>query len=186
MNKIKSLIFTLIVILPVSSCLKEKREATYNSQEDKIDKYISTNMYKKTGDITDTLRVEYRGGASRLVITEGNGEKLKADGMVSLYYAGYTFTGNKSSNNLFITNHKETAEGAKWALTDESFELKLIDMADTELLKGLKEGLVGVQSGEHCEILFSGKYGFGKKPFGIIPANSALLFEIWVEAVSND
>ena len=97
MNKIKSLIFTLIVILPVSSCLKEKREATYNSQEDKIDKYISTNMYKKTGDITDTLRVEYRGGASRLVITEGNGEKLKADGMVSLYYAGYTFTGNKSS-----------------------------------------------------------------------------------------
>ena len=61
-----------------------------------------------------------------------------------------------------------------------------MNMADDELIEGLKNGLMGVKSGEECQILFSGKYGFGKKPFGIIPANSALLYEIWVVAVSND
>lgn len=174
----------------MTSCLKEKREATYNSQEDKIDKYITSNMYVKYTEEgqskTDTLKVVYHGGSSRLVVTEGNGEMLQDDGTVSFYYAGYTFTGSKSYSNLFTTNHKETADAAGWALTDESFELKLVDLSETELLQGLKDGLTGVRSGEYCQILFSGKYGFGKKPFGIIPADSALLFEIWVEGVSNE
>mgnify|MGYP002512817307 CR=1 FL=1 len=40
--------------------------------------------------------------------------------------------------------------------------------------------------GEECEIIFSGKYGFGNDVFGIIPANSALLYKIWVVGVAND
>jgi FKBP-type peptidyl-prolyl cis-trans isomerase len=59
-------------------------------------------------------------------------------------------------------------------------------LAESDLIQGLSDGLTGVKSGEHCQILFSGKYGYGKKPFGTIPANSAVLFEIWVEAVSNE
>jgi FKBP-type peptidyl-prolyl cis-trans isomerase len=62
----------------------------------------------------------------------------------------------------------------------------MIKMGETQLLEGLKSGLLGVKGGEHCQILFSGKYGFGNEQFGIIPVNSALLYEIWVEAVSND
>jgi hypothetical protein len=105
---------------------------------------------------------------------------------VSFYFAGYSFTSGKSTNNLFATNHEETANSARWDLTDADYNLMTIDMADTELVKGLRDGLLGVKSGEHCEILFTGKYGYGKKPFGTVPANSALLFEIWVEAVSNN
>jgi len=189
-NRIIYMTSVLAVFLCLTSCLKEKREVTYNSQEDKIDKYVSTNMYKtvtENGESrTDTLRVVNRGGSVRLVLEEGTGEPLKPGGTVSLYYAGYIFTGSKSYSNMFITNRKETADEAKWELTDESFELKVIDMADAELLKGLEDGLVGIQSGEHCQILFSGKYAFGKKPFGIIPADSALLFEIWAAGVSNE
>ena len=59
-------------------------------------------------------------------------------------------------------------------------------MAEARFIEGLKNGLRGVRGGEHCQILFSGKYGFGNEEFGIIPANSALLYEIWVEAISND
>ena len=59
-------------------------------------------------------------------------------------------------------------------------------MTDATLIEGLRKGLIGVQPGEECEIVFSGKYGFGNEEFGIIPVNSALLYEIWVEAVSND
>ena len=59
-------------------------------------------------------------------------------------------------------------------------------MEDASLLEGLRKGLLGVQPGEECEIVFSGKYGFGKKSFGMIPANSALLYKIWVAGVAND
>jgi FKBP-type peptidyl-prolyl cis-trans isomerase len=47
-------------------------------------------------------------------------------------------------------------------------------------------GLEGVKAGEECEIIFSGKYGFGNKAFGMIPAKSALLYKIWVVSISND
>ena len=172
-----------------SSCVKEKLETTYNRQEDQIDKYIASNMYVKyTEDDqtkTDTLEVVYNGGSSRLILEEGTGEKLTDKGTFSFYYAGYTFTGSKpSASTLFTTNHQETA--ASWPLTDQNFSICTVDMRKGELVEGLKKGLVGVRSNEHCQILFSGKYAFGKKALGIIPANSAVLFEIWVEAVSND
>ena len=35
-------------------------------------------------------------------------------------------------------------------------------------------------------ILFSGKFGFGNKMIGIIPANSALAYKIWVISISNE
>ena len=59
-------------------------------------------------------------------------------------------------------------------------------MAETDMLEGLRDGLVGVRAGEECEILFTAKYGYGNKTFGIIPVNSALLYKIWVVGVSND
>lgn len=180
------MISAAMLLIMAVSCLKEKREETYTNQESKIDQYISSKMYPKGENGTDTLRVVYNGGSSRLVLKEGDGDELTSDGTVSFYYAGYTFSGGKSSSGLFATNHKETATAAGWNLTDADYDLLTLEMRDAELLKGLKEGMKGVRSGEHCEILFSGKYGFGKKPFGIIPANSALLFEIWVEAVSNE
>ena len=59
-------------------------------------------------------------------------------------------------------------------------------MADARLIPGIQDGLLGVKAGEECEILFSGKYGFGNEKFGIIPANSAQLWKIWVVGVAND
>lgn len=188
MNRPIRFIFLAISFIVASSCLKEKREVTYNNQESKIDQYISNNMYRKNdAGGTDTLRVVYRGGASRLVTKEGHSDvELKSGGTVSFYYAGYTFTNNKSYSNLFTTNHEQTAELAGWNITDPDYEILTVNLADDDLLTGLKDGLTGVRPGEECQILFSGKYGFGKKPFGIISADSALLFEIWVIAVDNE
>ena len=186
MNKVRNILAGLALILCTVSCMKEKREVTYTNQENKIDQYISSKMYVKNGDETDTLRVVYNGGASRLVFQEGAGEQLKKGGTVSFYYAGYTFSSGKSSSNLFATNHEETATSARWNLSDADYDLLTLELIDEELIQGLADGLYGVQSGEHCEILFSGKYAYGKKPFGTVPANSAVLFEIWVEGVSNE
>ena len=168
--------------------LKEKREETYNNQESRIDQYISSNMYRKNEEGgTDTLRVAYRGGTSRLITKEGHTDvELKPNGTVSFYYAGYTFKNNKSYSNLFITNHEQTASQANWDITDPDYDIITVNLGEDELLAGLRDGLTGVRPGEECQILFSGKYGFGKKPFGIISAESALLFEIWVIAVDNE
>lgn len=210
----------LLVILALGACTKSKLEQTYNSQESKIDSYLTSNRIVKrsisrtdtlgftldttaldNGAIqidtswitekidtswTDTLNVVRSGGANRLVTKEGEGEELQGNGFVSFYYAGYKFTGSFSSGNLFVTNHQATAEQAGWNLTDADYQIYEINLGDTKLLQGLKDGLLGVKAGEECEILFTGKYGFGNEKFGIIPANSALLYKIWVVGVAND
>lgn len=171
-------IFAAVVILTLTSCMGSKLEQTYNNQESRIDSYISGK-----GEEYRSVR---NGGANRLILKEGDGEALEKDGSVSFYYAGYTFAGSFSSSNLFVTNHKETAEQAGWNLTDADYSIYEISMSDARLSTGIRDGLVGVKSGEECEILFSGKYGFGNKEFGIIPANSAQLWKIWVVGVSNE
>ena len=57
-----------------TSCVKEKLQVTYNSQESKIDQYIKTNKYTDSSK-SDSLRVVYNGGSTRLVMTEGTGEE---------------------------------------------------------------------------------------------------------------
>ena len=175
MNRI---IITILCMLAFSSCVKSKLEVTYNSQETKIESYIASKG--------DTYRSIRNGGANRLVIKEGEGEELQKNGYVSFYYAGYKFTGSFSSSNLFVTNHQATAEQSGWNLTDADYQIYEINLGDARLIPGLKDGLLGVKAGEECEILFSGKYGFGNEKFGIIPANSALLYKIWVVGVAND
>lgn len=161
----------------MSACMKSKLEVTYNNQESQIDKYLSSK--------TD-MRIVRNGGANRLVTVEGQGDTLSRSGFVSFYYAGYTFSGNYNSSNMFVTNHQASAEQAGWNLTDAEYNLYETNLSDAKLLEGLKDGLVGVRAGEECEIIFSGKYGFGNENFGIIPANSALLYKIWVVGVTND
>ena len=175
MNRI---IITILCALALSSCVKSKLEVTYNSQESKIESYIASKG--------DTYRSTRNGGANRLVLKEGEGEELQRNGFVSFYYAGYKFSGSFSAANLFVTNHQATAEQSGWNLTDADYQIYEINLGDARLIPGLKDGLLGVKAGEECEILFSGKYGFGNEKFGIIPANSALLYKIWVVGVAND
>jgi FKBP-type peptidyl-prolyl cis-trans isomerase len=171
----------------MASCVKEQLEVTYNKQEDQIDSYITKNMVVKNDEgATDSLRVVRNGGSNRLVKVEGTGDELTADGHVGFYYAGYTFNGSVSASNMFGTNHQATAEQAGWNLTDPDYALMEINITDADLINGLKKGLEGVRAGEECEIIFSGKYGFGNNTFGMIPAKSALLYKIWVVSVTNE
>lgn len=202
----KILIFAFICLI-AGSCVKEKMETIYSKQDTQIDAYIAKARVVKRDsirlDITpnaedptrndttkvkveweDTLDVAYNKGSVRLIKTEGTGPGLEEGGAVSFYYAGYVFTSSPSS--LFATNHKETAAGAGFTLTDEEYQLYEADMRNNELLEGLRNGLIGVRSGEICEIAFSGKHGFGNEIFGTIPVNSALLYKIWVIGVSNE
>ena len=193
-------VFLALICLTAGSCIKEKLETIYKKQDTQIDSYLSKNNTAKrdstiieedgtTRDTTwtDTLTTIYNKGTARLVKVKGTGPKLSATGAVSFYYAGYLFTGNTpSASSLFATNHQQTAESSNFITTDPDYSLLEINMAEADFLEGLRNGLIGVQAGEECEILFTAKYGYGDKTFGIIPVNSALLYRIWVVGVSND
>lgn len=179
-NSIKILAL-LMTVMTSASCIKEKLEVTYNKQEDNISKYIDSALNKN-----EEYTATNNGGSNRLTLVQGEGEELKPDGSITFYYAGYTFEGSFNASNLFGTNRQASADDAGWKLTDGEFEALTMNMKDSRLLPGLRNGLEGVKGGEECEILFSGKYGFGNKDFGIIPANSALLYKIWVVSISNE
>lgn len=179
MKTFRNILATALIAIVSCSCVKEKLEMTYNKQEDSIDKYISSNL-------KEDRTVTYNNGSTRLTLVQGEGEELESDGTIAFYYAGYIFKGSVNSANMFATNHEETATAAKWVLTDPEYIPLEVNLKDGELLEGVRSGLLGVKAGEECEILFCGKYGFGNSTFGMIPANSALAFKIWVVSVSND
>jgi FKBP-type peptidyl-prolyl cis-trans isomerase len=62
----------------------------------------------------------------------------------------------------------------------------MVRPSEGELVDGLRRGLPGVKAGDECYILFSGKYGFGDRILGTIPANAALAYHIWVQSISNE
>lgn len=167
--------------LALAGCTKQNLELIYNNQEDKIDKFI-TSLTSKQED----LRVVHNNGSHRVVLTEGEGEELKKGGTVAFYYAGYVFQSGISASNLFATNSEEVATASKWEITEGAYEVTTLKLGTDKILDGLEEGLVGVKSGEVCYIIFSGKHGFGKKPLGTIPPNSALAYQVWVVSISND
>ena len=181
MKVISRILILLAIVSSSTSCIKEKLEEAYNKQEEQIDKYISSML-----NGNESYSVQYNDGASRLTTLAGEGPELSDEGSVSFYYAGYTFSGSINPSSMFGTNHQASAEAANWNLTDPDYSLIEISLKDKGLLDGVRKGLIGVRAGEECEILFSGKYGFGNSTFGIIPAKSALAFKIWVVGVSND
>lgn len=177
---IEALALVTVVTLG-NSCTKEALELTYASQEDKIDKYITSLVQKDT-----TLRVEYNDGVSRVVLKEGSGAELGAGGNVSIFWGGYTFTTGFSMSNLFATNDIAQAESAGWDTKDKAnFNELNININDKGLLSGLRSGLKGVREGEECYVIFSGKHGFGKKSVGTVPPNSALLYYVKVTFVAK-
>lgn len=173
-------IFLLVgIVLLTLSCSKASREATFAAQETRIASYIDNEV---KGGATFTAQ----DGVYRIIYEEGSGDALQKSGVVAFYYAAYVFTGSKSLSNLIATNHKETAASAGWDTTDESrYQSLTVSLEESGFVEGLRRGLAGVKTGQHASILFSGNYGFGDKIYGQVPANAALLYEIWVVAVTN-
>lgn len=174
----------LMTALALAACSKESVKNLYNSQETRIESFINTII---NADTTGTARAVARKGSQRVVIEEGQGDTLSASGTVSFYYAGYTLPSTSISiANLFDTNVLSVAKQAGRDTTDKSvFQPFTVKVSNRNLVKGLRNGLVGVRAGEQCYVLFSGKYGFGGKELGTIPANSALVYALQIVEVTE-
>lgn len=180
MRHIHKIIFCIAIICFFASCGKE--DTAKNQQETYISALASSYQKKDSAVV-----VRHSKGSTIVTITQGAGEGLSSSGTVSFLYAGYYLTsGSISNSNLFATNSKEIAETAGWTLSDTTvFKTCTLNISGASLVKGLKNGIIGVKSGEECLIMFNQDHGFGKKIIGNIPENSALAYHLWIESVSN-
>lgn len=175
-------VIAAVISVAVSSCTKQKLQATFNNQETSIEKYLDTQIKRDTNSV-----IIRNGGSNRLVTTPGTGEELRPGGTVVFHYAGYTFSGSISPSNLFATNDSTSAKSAGWAdLSGIAYQPDTLVLNRDNFITGLYNGLSGVRAGEECQIIFSGKYGFGSKNIGTVSANSALAYYFWIKSVKNN
>ena len=169
----------------IAGCTKQALQATYDKQSAYIESFIQTQL---KADTTATLREN--GGSYRVLVHDTldvRRDSLREGGLVSLYYACFTLTGNSiNRSNLVATNLKEMARSVNWNLTDTTRYKPDTLRLDNSVLPGLRNGLLGVQAGDQGYILFTGKYGYGNTERGMIPARSALIYQIWIENVKNE
>lgn len=175
-------LLTLCCLLALAACTKSSLETAFANQSEKIDKYVTAQL-----ESHEEYRAVYEEGVVRLVIAEGEGAEAAPGDKVTFYYSGYNFNNASiSAGNLFATNDEDVAAAAKWNVSDSTlFAPAVVTLGKDALVKGLEIGMKGVRAGEDCYILFSGKYGLGKKQIGTIPANAALCYHIRVEEIDN-
>lgn len=194
-----AMIFTAIL----SSGCSKSLENTYSSQESRIDSFLESTRQRILTAVPEAAEGEegyeeyiayqeligmgmgqiiHNRNSNRIILYPGRGASLSSSGKVTVYYAIYTFNGSVNANNLVFTNSEEIASESKWEVTEPSFEPVTVALDDKRMVEGLRNGLEGIKAGEECYIVFSGKYGYGNKVHGTIPANSALLY--YVKAVA--
>ena len=187
MRKLALISFMTILGAALSGCTKQAIQLTYDKQEANIDKVVEAVLKQD-----EAATVDYPDGVVRIRLSASTSDEgdpqLEKGGTISFYYGGYTLPSTSiSTSNLFATNLKDLAEASGWGNVDESvFEVEEVVIGKGELVPGLEKGLVGVRKGDNVLILFSGKYGWGNHSKGIVPARSALAWQIWVEDVSNE
>lgn len=183
--KVKHCIMALAsVLLILAACSKESVKTLYSSQETRIESLVKSLI---SADTTGLAHLVNHKGCQRVILKQGIGDTLTASGTVSFYYAGFTLPSTTISiSNMFDTNIFSFAKQANRDTTDlDKFQPVTRKLSEGKLVKGLKNGLIGVRAGEDCYVLFSGKYGFGSKGLGTIPANSALAYALHIVEVSE-
>ena len=55
-----------------------------------------------------------------------------------------------------------------------------------DLIPGLDRGLVGAHLGQEALVVFSSENGYGNQQVGLVPENTALLFEVLVAAIKKN
>lgn len=172
----------LLSLIVAGACTQQALQTTYDKQTTNIESFVAAQM---KADETATLT--RTGGAYRLTLNDTLDparDSLGWNGSVTLDYALYVLTGSSvSSSNLVATSLESVATAAGWNLSDkDQFQKVTLSMQD-ELLEGLKMGLYGVQPQDEAYILFTGKYGYGSREQGTIPAKSALVYHVWIESI---
>lgn len=102
--------------------------------------------------------VELESGLQYKVLSEGAGVSPKLTDTVEVHYTGKLLDGTVFDSSV------ERGEPAKFPLAS--------------VIKGWSEGLTYAKEGGKVELYIPSNLGYGARPYGNIPANSTLVFEV--------
>ena len=160
MKNLRLLFFLASALSAALACQSETEEANIN-QDKYIDTYISANFADNT--------VYREDGVCRVVVLEGaqGAPVVERGDSVYLYYSAFTFT--------------EKGPTAQFAA-----DSGMVRVGTGDLIKGLDTGLAGARLGEEALIIFSADDGFGNQAVGIVPENTALLYDVGIAAIKKN
>ena len=147
-------------LLLALSCESEVREANIN-QNKYIDDYITKNYSDK-----EIVRYE---GVVRVVLANNLpvSTAIEPGDSAYIHYIGYTFGQNGPESRF-------TADSA------------MVRVGKGQLVTGLDRGLIGARLGQEALILFPAQLGYGKQGVGLVPENTALLFDVLVTEIKKN
>ena len=152
MSKIRFCLSWVAALLLILSCASEVREANIN-QSQYIDDYIKANYADN--------EVIYYNGPVRVVVVDtlGAAPVIETGDSVLLFSQGYTFEQNGPTSH-FITDNATICVGKG------------------NIIPGLDKALIGAKLGQENLIFFPSQYGYGTHGVGLVPENTALVFDV--------
>lgn len=159
MSRFRLFLFIALAALPAFSCESEVREAIVN-QEKYIDDYINSKYADS--------EVYRDGSVSRIVLSAGapGAPAIEKGDSVYFYFAGFCFSQGGPSSQFVLDS-------------------AMFRVGSGDLIRGLDMGLIGARLGEEALILFTSQYGYGTDAVGLVPENTALLFDVAVAAIKK-
>ena len=142
------------------SCETDVREGIINQ-----DKYIDTYIQNNFAD----FEVVRDRGICRVVLVDtlAGVPSIEKGDSTYLFLIGYTF-GQNGPVSQFVRDSG------------------MFRVGSGDLIPGLDRGLVGAHLGQEALVVFSSENGYGNQQVGLVPENTALLFEVLVAAIKKN
>ncbi len=161
----------ILLLLPLWACESEAERQAASEQEQAIDRYIVNQMAADTTIVLVAAQNTYR-----LIMQKGEAPAVARGDSVSFLYTGYIFSNGKGA--AFDSN-KDTL-GFSSAVNNGK------GIAGVgHYIRGLDNGLVGMEAGEKAQIIFAASQGFENNSVGIVPPLSPLLYEVEIVEVKK-
>jgi FKBP-type peptidyl-prolyl cis-trans isomerase len=114
------------------------------------------------------------------VVKEGTGAPVQAGKQVSVHYVGYLANGK-----YFDASVKSVAQlcGGYDPRREPYEPFTVVAGPEGQVIEGWKQGLLGLKKGTHAKLIIPPTMGYGDRDMGIIPPNSTLVFDVWIEDV---
>lgn len=162
--------FLAITIL--SACDNSLEDDKRFAEEKNIESYISSKklIYTKSN------------GVYHVATTPSYGYEINNGDTVEFWYKGYTL---ESTPLVFDTNIKSIARSEKLDTNVRDFVPMRVIAGKTELVEGLKRGLLLARQNQQSTIIFTSDLGFKAQIIGPLAAWSSLAYDIEIIRVNG-
>ena len=127
-------------------------------------------------------------GAYRYVINADRADYasapiLESSGTAIIDFAVYSFS--TGLGQLYYTNRKDLVDEEYLPDLEQywPFAPQEVSLGDSRLIKGVRLGLAGCHEGDSVQLFLVSSLGYGDKPWGVVPANTPLVWDIVVKQV---